>query len=217
MFEPLYPCHLNEIYKYCPRLELVIKRVGKGEVMPKRSRSKKKKLHFSEAEQVLIGLEKIYKSGSEDARTAHSLASWWLEHKSWTTAQWSYAKSLIAKSKRKKVSPTKKKKYYVYAITDGEFVKIGYSNDVPKRMKSMQTGHPKRLDCIWKYYAGDKPADAIRIEGKLHRYCKKHRVRGEWFSMASVKMIDNFSVSNYRKRAEIEEELDRQLLESSPI
>lgn len=202
--------------KYCPRLELVIKRVGKGEVMPKQNRKKQKKLHFSEAEHLLIGLEKIYKSGSEDARTAHSLASWWLEHKSWTTAQWVYAKSLVARSTRKR--PAKKpSKYYVYAVSDGEFVKIGFSNNIQSRIKSMQTGHPRPLKCIWKYYAGDKATDAKRMEGKLHRYCKKHRVRGEWFGSGCIPMIEKFSAGNDKRQQEIEEDLDRKLLLESPI
>ena len=36
----------------------------------------------------------------------------------------------------------------IYLISDGELVKIGYSQNPIKRLNQLQTGHPKKLKLI---------------------------------------------------------------------
>ena len=158
----------------------------------------------------------MYLSGSADSRAARSLADWWLVHKSWTQKQWLYARALVNRDRKKKAKP-KVKKYYLYAITDGEFIKLGYSSSISGRLKAMQTGHPKPLKCLWRYYVGKTEAVARRLERKLHKYCSKQRVRGEWFSMACAARVEEFSAKNEKAQQEIEQELDLEALKNSPI
>jgi len=69
----------------------------------------------------------------------------------------------------------------IYFIREGEYpnteVKIGYtsSNDISKRLGSLQNGNPRELWECWKI-PGDKD-----IEKLVHRFFKRFRIRGEWF------------------------------------
>lgn len=67
----------------------------------------------------------------------------------------------------------------VYFITDGQYVKIGKTDNIESRMKSLQTGNPKKLTLI----------DVIPtkephlVEWGLHqRYAKQH-IMGEWYDI----------------------------------
>lgn len=60
-----------------------------------------------------------------------------------------------------------------YFITDGEYVKIGITEDIEKRLSGIQTGNPKKIKLIH-YIEGNK-------EYEYHRKFKKYRANGEWF------------------------------------
>lgn len=184
--------------------------MGKGETMPKRNRNKRKKLHYTEADKLLVKLEQISKTGSEDASAANSLKLWYLEHKSWTTKQWVYVKALCAKSRDRKKRAAASKKFQLYAISDGSAVKLGYSYDIKKRIKAMQTGHPQELACVWKYYVGRIESEAKQLEKKLHRYCRKRKIRGEWFDLECMVLVKRFGVMDNITR---EFEMEKQELE----
>ena len=63
----------------------------------------------------------------------------------------------------------------VYFITDGDAIKIGFSQ-VPKlRLTALQTSHHKPLRVI-----GTVPA-MLHDEGTIHRWFSHLRLRGEWF------------------------------------
>jgi hypothetical protein len=61
-----------------------------------------------------------------------------------------------------------------YFISDGDAVKIGYSTDPGKRLRALQTAHPKRLTllgvCSFK-------------ESELHEKFHGLRLHGEWFKL----------------------------------
>lgn len=66
----------------------------------------------------------------------------------------------------------------VYFITDGDFIKIGYTkNNVKKRLKQLQTSSPNKL-FILGYVEGDK-----NTEKQIHKmfYNSIVRINGEWF------------------------------------
>lgn len=66
----------------------------------------------------------------------------------------------------------------IYFISDGEFVKIGYTAGEPsKRLKSLQTGHPKSLKLL-KSVPGDS-----ETERECHHALAQYRVSGEWFQL----------------------------------
>ena len=74
---------------------------------------------------------------------------------------------------------------YVYFIQEGKgkcgSIKIGKSKDVAKRLKSLQTGNPRKLT-LMALIKCKTPNDAHRLEGKFHLMFKTDGVRGEWFN-----------------------------------
>ena len=71
--------------------------------------------------------------------------------------------------------------HYLYAISDGEFIKVGYSKKPKSRVKQLQTARPKPLKLVWQTLCAYSDIDAKKQERKLHRRLQKHKVRGEWF------------------------------------
>lgn len=67
---------------------------------------------------------------------------------------------------------------YVYFIQGehGGAIKIGTTYDLPKRLKTLQTGYPDTLKCLL-LIRGNK-----NIEEKIHEELKESRLTGEWFS-----------------------------------
>lgn len=66
---------------------------------------------------------------------------------------------------------------YVYAITDGEFVKIGYSVNPSKRIAELQTGNARLLSLV-----GTIPGTESD-ERKLHAKYEHLNVLQEWFEI----------------------------------
>ena len=64
---------------------------------------------------------------------------------------------------------------FVYLITDGPLVKIGYSKDVDRRLRDLQTSTGHNLS-VTAYMKGTR-----QDEKALHRRFKAHRAKGEWF------------------------------------
>ena len=73
---------------------------------------------------------------------------------------------------------TKTNNGMVYLITDGEFVKIGYTKtSIKKRIEAMQTGNANKLDTI----AYAKVPMCEKVEMYIHKRYEKFRHRREWF------------------------------------
>ncbi|NUT51429.1 MAG: GIY-YIG nuclease family protein [Saccharothrix sp.] len=68
-------------------------------------------------------------------------------------------------------------KGFVYAIRQvgTKRVKIGYTRDLPRRLKALQTSNPYKLELLWQ-----TPGD-MRLEENLHKNFAKRRIQGEWF------------------------------------
>jgi hypothetical protein len=73
-------------------------------------------------------------------------------------------------------------KHYVYIIQGeaGTEVKVGFTVDVDKRLKELQTGNPKILRPLIVLLAPPE------VERQYHRQLAKSRVNGEWFSGPEV-------------------------------
>ena len=173
----------------------------RGIAMPKRKKNRLKIVKNSH-NGLLIDLEKIAKKPGSDREKAQSLVSWYLKVGFWTDKQKLFAQSLIHKSTTKK--PEKPRKYHLYAIGDGESVKLGVSTNVGKRLDSMQTGHPKRLNVLWKLFVGREKSPAYTAEKKLHKLCKSYRLRGEWFKAGCMAVVEKFTLKE-RKAAAYEQ------------
>lgn len=154
-------------------------------------KKKRSKLHLAESDKLLVELQKIIDKGLPDREKARSFIQWWFVNKSWTEKQWMYIKHLIAKNKPKP-KEEKERKYKIYAVSDSTALKIGFTSDIGKRIKQMQTGHPTRLELVWALYTGKDRQEAIRVEKLIHRFCKKEHIRGEWFKLSALKRLEEF-------------------------
>jgi Meiotically up-regulated gene 113 len=158
----------------------------------------KKKLYKTESDKLLEGLYEISRKGGEHAEKARSFINWWMSNQSWTENQWHYVRHLVHASKKPKKREGNKK-YYVYAISDSTALKIGFTSDLSGRIRAMQTGHPTKLEYVWKYYLGTERAMAVKIEKCLHRLCKKEKIRGEWFKLSASMKLESFKLKRTKE------------------
>jgi T5orf172 domain. len=64
----------------------------------------------------------------------------------------------------------------IYFITDGEYIKIGYTRTYPIiRLKELQTGNPKPLKLLATMEGG------LSLEKELHNTFRPYKAQGEWF------------------------------------
>lgn len=172
---------------------------------------KRKKRYKPEGtDTLLIKLERITRKPGSDREMAGSLVRWHLTHKYWTPKQRTLARALVHRSKTE--TPEKPVKYHLYAIGDGECVKLGLSNNVGRRLNDMQTGHPKKLKVLWKFFVGRERTPAYKAEKKLHRFCKKYKVRGEWFRGDCMTIVEQFSLKEKITMENEQEQHDMSLL-----
>lgn len=78
----------------------------------------------------------------------------------------------------------------IYFVTDGENVKIGYTNgNLAQRLSQIQTGNPKRLKVLGTMEGGKQK------ERELHQQWSGARRSGEWFSLTDdmLKWIETHS------------------------
>lgn len=88
---------------------------------------------------------------------------------------------------------------YVYLIQSGKDkkdpVKIGYSSDPEKRIKTLQTGNPKPLRLLMKIKC-NSVKHARDLERALHEMLKGQNVLLEWFRLNRsnvMKMLNSFA------------------------
>lgn len=78
-----------------------------------------------------------------------------------------------------------KKCIYIINAYRTNFVKIGYTNNLTRRIKEIQIGCPYKLNLI--FFLQTK--DYKLIEKSLHNKFKQDKIRGEWFNI-NIKEID---------------------------
>ncbi len=74
---------------------------------------------------------------------------------------------------------------HLYVLRCGDLVKIGITNDINKRMASLQTGNPEPI--ILEYI--EERYNPRKAEFWLHNQFSAHRVGGEWFKDLTVDQI----------------------------
>lgn len=67
----------------------------------------------------------------------------------------------------------------IYVVRGGDKFKIGMTNDTSKRIKSLQTSSPQKLELVLNF----STPDVATVEKWLHETFSSHRVNGEWFSL----------------------------------
>lgn len=66
---------------------------------------------------------------------------------------------------------------YVYAADFGSRVKIGYSTNVPNRIKQIETAQREKSKDLF-YIQGDRD-----IESAIHEIFRAERIEGEWYAI----------------------------------
>lgn len=64
----------------------------------------------------------------------------------------------------------------IYFIKHGNFIKIGYSENIKKRLKSLQTACPEKLELLFSI------SGTMETEKRLQRKFKQYNCSGEWFN-----------------------------------
>jgi predicted GIY-YIG superfamily endonuclease len=79
---------------------------------------------------------------------------------------------------------------YIIQMKGTNYFKIGVSNNLNKRLSTLQTGNPVKLYIV-RYYI--IYTDANRLEKLLHNYLSEYHIRLEWFciSVDILKDIEN--------------------------
>lgn len=163
-----------------------------------RNKGKRKTVRLSVSEKILRDLHKVVKNRGGDAQTADSLIRWYREHQEWTYLQIELARKIINNHDvPKKPHQKEKEPFMLYAITDGATVKLGYSREVDKRLKELQTANPNVLTCLWQRFAGEWQQQARNNEAWMHKHCKEHHIRGEWFSLSVMECLESFIPKKY--------------------
>jgi hypothetical protein len=71
---------------------------------------------------------------------------------------------------------------FIYVISSGAAVKIGYSEDPSRRLRQLQTGHERKVELA---HQEPVPAEqASKLERLVHEANRHHRIQGEWFDLS---------------------------------
>lgn len=98
----------------------------------------------------------------------------------------------IKGSKKARYNDSKKAIGDLYCLECGDFIKIGYSKDVPKRVKGMLVSNPFRISILWIIEGASYIEEAWHT--KLTQLGLHHR--GEWFRRPEdMNILDPKSIS----------------------
>jgi hypothetical protein len=78
---------------------------------------------------------------------------------------------------------------FLYVIgTNERYQKMGFSANVERRLKSLQTGNPDKLTI---HHVEPVPKEQVRLlERKIHKDLAHYRLKGEWFNLTSQEAVD---------------------------
>lgn len=90
--------------------------------------------------------------------------------------------------------------HWIYVIGDtASPYKIGFTKDPDKRLKTLQTGNPKKLQIHYKEQINEN--EVKYIEKQIHNELKRKQVSGEWFNISLDDAISEvkYAVMRYTK------------------
>jgi hypothetical protein len=76
--------------------------------------------------------------------------------------------------------------YFIRSCGGTSMIKIGKATDPERRLAELQTGSPFKLKLLAKFICRSEK-HALHVESILHNYCKRWRIRGEWFEYGRTK------------------------------
>jgi len=74
---------------------------------------------------------------------------------------------------------------HVYAIQCGDYIKIGVAEDTRTRLAALNLTTPHEMRLVAESRFADR-ADAMIVEGLMHKLLAPQRLKGEWFALAPV-------------------------------
>ena len=90
---------------------------------------------------------------------------------------------LITYMEENELFPTNgKSKWRVYFITDGNYVKIGKTNNLKNRLSGIQTGNPNELKVLFTVPCKSETV-SYDIETRLHNIYHDYHMNGEWYNI----------------------------------
>ena len=110
---------------------------------------------------------------------------------------------------------------YVYFIQAGKkgAIKVGITNNVEKRIETLQIGNPYKLRVLT-LIPCESRTHAFEIERRIHKFFRRQNIRGEWFTgnIDMAKMNERFGSYDYRfhKNPKEQETHDLEALSSIP-
>jgi Rha family phage regulatory protein len=93
------------------------------------------------------------------------------------------------------------KRNFVYIIgnKDNDYLKIGVSNNVDKRLKQLQTGAWSKLELL---YQSMVCSNGFDVEANIHALFKDKKVLGEWFDIELNEAINLIESDNFTLKSE---------------
>lgn len=83
------------------------------------------------------------------------------------------------------------KAIYMIAFGDFEFFKVGVSNDVKGRLKTLQAACPRELRIVVEIPCASH--HAFMIESIFHRHMKPFRTFGEWYAAPLEQLVEELN------------------------
>lgn len=166
---------------------------------------------------LLKHLEKVSKLKNADSPSARISLNYYARN-GYLTAVMKKEAARLVDSNWDMIKPKRiNKRHYLYAISDGEYIKIGMSSSIKKRIRTLQTGSARPLKQVWQCYAGEDDKEARGCEKKLHRAIKRYAVSGEWFKPDCMSIVDGWRVRSLNAKQEedagrINDELDAEYM-----
>ena len=148
---------------------------------------------------VLRGLERELKENRNPERREKvvGLLSWYANKGFWSNSQKKLAYKIY-----KECQP--EKRYMVYAIRQGNSIKIGMTCNLKSRIKTLQTGSKVKLKKEWSL-EGLSKKHAQDYERALHKICKEYKIRGEWYRDQAIFLCKRFEPNIFDARRRLEE------------
>ena len=149
---------------------------------------------YTNDEQLAAKLDAALRTLSEeDKPKAVSLVGWYRAKGEFTDKQRGLGKAILSRKRKALQKAKKEDPYWVYVMSDGEFVKIGFSKNPKKRIKAVQSGNPKQLKIPLKWQVIGRN-NAKKLESKLHKTYGQLRKKGEWFCGSILSDLKNCTV-----------------------
>lgn len=81
--------------------------------------------------------------------------------------------------------------FYIYAMSAGSFLKVGYAKRPAERLVELQCGCPYKMELRFAFRSLSK-FGITYTEARVHDHLRPHHFRGEWFHIAALEVFEDF-------------------------